>query len=99
MEAVSVTLDSKNAWKLEARVSKNQVLRKMDNLAEVLVTLEPEAEKASGVIPTIASELATNDVNIRQLTSVGPGRVIILVDESNALGAYRSLEGLGKATR
>jgi hypothetical protein len=95
MEAVSVTLDSKNAGKLEARVSKSQVLRKLDNLAEVLVTLEPDAEKVSGVISTIASELAINDVNIRQLTSVGPGRVIILVDDSDALGAYRSLEALG----
>jgi hypothetical protein len=97
MEAVSVTLDSRNAGKLEARVSKSQVLRKLDNLAEVMVTLEPDAEKVSGVISTIASELAINDVNIRQLTSVGPGRVIILVDEDDALGAYRSLEALGSA--
>lgn len=99
MEAVSVTLDSKNAGKLEGRVSKSQVLRRLDGLAEVLVTLELDAEKASGVISTIASELAANDVNIRQLTSVGPSRVIVLVDEGDALGAYRSLEALGKAQK
>lgn len=99
MEAVSVTLDSKNARRLETRVSKSQVLRKLDGLAEVLVTMEPDVEMASGVISTIASELATNDVNIRQLASVGPGRVIILVDEGDALGAYRCLEALANAPR
>jgi aspartokinase len=94
MEAVSVTLDSKNAGRLESMVPKSVVLRKMEDLAELVVSMGIEIEKESGVISTIASELAVNDVNIRQLASVGPGRILLLVDENDAMEAYRALESL-----
>ena len=96
LEAVSVTLDSRNANKLESQVSKSHLLRRLENLAEVVVTMEVEIERTSGIISMIASELAMNDVNIRQLTSVGPGRIIFLVDEKDAMEAYRALETLTK---
>jgi aspartokinase len=97
MDAVSVTLDSKNAEKLESQVLKSVILRRLKNLAELTVAMDAEIERSSGVISTIASELATNDVNIRQLASVGPGRVLILIDEKDAMDAYRALEDLSKA--
>jgi len=94
LEAVSVTLDSANAGRLESLVPRSAVLRKLENLAELVVSMGMEVEKESGVISTITSELATNDVNIRQLTSVGPGRILILVDEKDAMEAYRALESM-----
>jgi len=96
MEAVSVTLDYKNAGRLESMVPKSVVLRKLEDLAEIVVSMGIEIEKESGVIATIASELAMNDVNIRQLTSVGPGRILVLVDEKDAMEAYRALESLAQ---
>ena len=99
MDAVSVTLDSKDADQLESKVSKTVVLRRLESLAELTVAMDAEIEKVPGVISTIASELATNDVNVRQLASVGPGRVLVLVDEDDALDAYRALEGLSRVTK
>ena len=96
LDAVSVTLDSRNADRLESSVPKQFVIRKLENLAELTVAMDLEIEKTPGVISTIASELAANDVNIRQLASVGPGRVLILVDEKDALNGYRALEGLSR---
>lgn len=96
MEAVSVTLDAKNASRFESQVPKSSVLRRIEKLAELVVTMEPEIERTPGGISTIASELAMNDVNIRQLTSVGPGRILILVDEKDAMEAYRALELLAE---
>lgn len=98
MDAVSVTLDSKNADRLESGVPKAVILRRLESLAELTVAMDPEIEKVPGVISAIASELAINDVNVRQLTSVGPGRVIILIDEKDAMDAYRSLESLSRAS-
>ncbi|HUI86557.1 MAG TPA: hypothetical protein VLY21_05345, partial [Nitrososphaerales archaeon] len=63
MEAVSVTLDSKNSAGLESLVPKSVVLRKLEHMAELVVSMGIEIEKESGVISTIASELAMNDVN------------------------------------
>ena len=99
MDAVSVTLDSKNADQLESLVSKSVVLRRLGSLAELTVAMDAEIEKVPGVISTIASELAMNDVNVRQLASVGPGRVLVLVDENDALEAYRALEGLSRVAK
>jgi aspartokinase len=76
---------------------KTVVLRKLEDLAELVVSMGIEIEKESGVISAIASELAMNDVNVRQLTSVGPGRILILVDEKDAMEAYRALESLARA--
>ena len=97
MEAVSVTLDSKNSAGLESLVPKSVVLRKLEHMAELVVSMGIEIEKESGVISTIASELAMNDVNVRQLTSVGPGRILVLVDEKDAMEGYRALESLAQA--
>ncbi|HUI86066.1 MAG TPA: hypothetical protein VLY21_02790, partial [Nitrososphaerales archaeon] len=81
----------------ESLVPKSVVLRKLEHMAELVVSMGIEIEKESGVISTIASELAMNDVNIRQLTSVGPGRILVLVDEKDAMEGYRALESLAQA--
>jgi len=97
MDYVSITLDSKNADRFETRVPKSIVRRKIGGLAELTVEMNTEVEDSPGALATIVSELALNDVNLRQLTSVGPGRVIVLVNESDALRSYQALETLSRS--
>jgi hypothetical protein len=96
VESVSVTIDSKNLNKLDSKIPKQAVLRKLGNLAEIVVDMA--SEDMPGVISAITAELAMNDVSIVQLSTVGPGRIIILTNERDAMKAYQSLEEMSKAT-
>lgn len=94
LEAVSVTVDSRNLAKLESRIPRQDILRRLGNLAQVDIEIEHDIEKIPGVLATITTELAVNDVNVVQLTTVGPGRVILLVEEADVTRAYRALDDL-----
>ncbi len=96
MDNASVTIDSKNLARFESFISSSQVNRKLEGLAEVLVEMPIEIETAPGLLSTIVTELAINDVAIRQFNTIGPGRMIILVDESDATRAFDALEKLSK---
>jgi len=97
MDYVSVTLDTKNADMFETRIPKSIVRRKLGGLAELTIEMKAEVEDSPGALAAIVGELALYDVNVRQLTSVGPGRVIVLVNEADAMKAYQALEMLAKA--
>jgi hypothetical protein len=96
MNYVSVTLDTKNADRFETHVPKSTIRRKMEGLAELTIEMKAEVEDSPGALAAIVGELALNEVNIRQLTSVGPARVIVLVNEKDALKSYQALETLSK---
>ena len=94
---VSVTLDTKNADRFETHLPKSAIRKKTGGLAELMIDMREEVEDSPGALATIVGELTLNEVNIRQLTSVGPGRVIVLVNETNALKSYQALDTLAKA--
>jgi len=94
MGFVSVTLDTKNADRFETRLPKSTIRKKTGGLAELTIEMKEEVEGSPGALAAIVGELALNEVNIRQLTSVGPGRVIVLVSEADALKSYQALETL-----
>jgi len=96
MDYVSVTLDAKNAEKFEPRLPRSVIRKKTSGLAELTIEMKMEVEESPGALAAIVGELALNEVSIRQLTSVGPGRVIVLVNEEDALGSYQALETLSK---
>ena len=97
MDYVSVTLDTKNADVFETHIPKFIIRRKMSGLAELTIEMKAEVEDSPGALAASVGEIALNDVNIRLLTSVGPGRFIVLVIESDAMNAYQALETLGRA--
>jgi len=97
MDYVSVTLDTMNADRFETRVPKSTIRKKTAGLAELTIEMGPEVEESPGALAAVVVELALNEVNIRQLTSVGPGRVIVLVSEADALKSYLAVETLAKA--
>jgi hypothetical protein len=95
-EAVSVTFDEARMKDLEARVPKSDVLRRWTDLAEIKVEASLEVEAAPGILAVLTSELAVNDVNVVQLSTVGPGYIVLLVKEEDATRAYGALSRLAK---
>ena len=95
MDTASVTIDTRNLERFESFISNSQVNRKMTGLAEIVIDMPIEIEKTEGILSSIVTELSMNDVVIRQFTTIGPGRMIILVDESDATRAFDTLQKLG----
>lgn len=96
MDTASVTIDTKNLERFESFIPNSQVNRKLIGLAEIVIDMPIEIEKSPGILSSIVTELSINDVVIRQFTTIGPGRMIILVDESDATRAFDTLQKLGK---
>ena len=97
MDSASVTIDSKNVGRFESFVSDSQINRKIEGLAEIVVEMPIEIETMPGLQAAIATELSINDIAIRQFNTIGPGRMIMLVDENNGTRAFEVLENLSKA--
>lgn len=95
MDTASVTIDTKNLERFESFISDSQVNRKLTGLAEIVIDMPIEIEESPGVLSSVVTELSINDVVIRQFTTIGPGKMIILVDESNATTAFDTLQKLG----
>ena len=93
---ISVTVDSKNADKLASSLPKTRVVKQIENLAELVVDMGAEADNATGSLAAITTELCVNDVNIIQLSTVGPGNIMLLVDGAYATKAYQALERMSK---
>jgi len=95
-KTVSVTIDSKNVNKLASKLPKARIVKQLENQAELMVDMTSEADASPGTLAAITTELAINDVNIIQLSTIGPGHVFILVDERNAMSAYQALDTMNK---
>jgi len=100
-EVVAITIDSRNEDKLYSKIAKRDVLRRLENLAEIVIEM-PTIVYMPGVVSAITTELAINDVNIMSISASGeaPGPselIMILVDEKDVLKAYQSLERLSRA--
>ena len=96
MDNASVTIDSKNLERFESFISDSQVNMKIAGLAEIVVEMSIEIEKIPGVLSAIVTELSINSIAIRQFTTIGPGRMIILVSETDATRAFEALENMDK---
>jgi aspartokinase len=94
-EFVCVVIDSKNLGRLISTISKKDVINTFDNLSEIVVTLSEKALTTPGIVATLATELAINGVNL--ITSAAPPTShIFIVDEADALNAYRAIERLSR---
>lgn len=96
MDSASVTIDTKNLERFESFISESQIIRRLENLAEIVVEMAIEIETTEGVLAEIVTVLSMNNVVIRQFTTIGPGRMIFLVNESDAMEAYNALDSLNK---
>ena len=106
-KAVKVEIDSKNEQKLTSKLQKRDILLRESNLAEVAVDLSDIAN-TPGILAALSTELAINGINILEASGIGPifgpqgatdlSQIFFLVDEKDALSAYRALRRLGKET-
>lgn len=98
-ETISVTIDSKHVDRLEAKLPRHEVLRRLDDLAELAIEMIPAADEVPGALSAITTELALADVNVVQLSTMGPGRILALFREKDVTEAYRTLERLARTSR
>ncbi len=96
MDTASVTIDTKNLERFESFISDSQVNRILSGLAEIVIDMPVEIEESPGILSSIVTELSINDVVIRQFTTIGPGRMIVLVGEEAATRAFDTLQKLGR---
>jgi spore coat polysaccharide biosynthesis predicted glycosyltransferase SpsG len=96
-KTMSVTLDSKNVDKLISKLPKARIVKRIENLAEIVIDMTSEADKTVGAISAITTELAINDVNLIQLSTIGPGHILILVEEGDATNAYQALDRMARS--
>lgn len=92
---VRVVTDAKNMKKLLPKIPKERIIRDLTDLTEIVVYFSESILKIPGVISVITSELASNDVNLIELSGFGPvSQIILLVEDKAALRAYQALDVL-----
>jgi phosphosulfolactate phosphohydrolase-like enzyme len=98
IEATTVVLDSKNAEKLYALVSRKNIGREFRDLAEITVHLAERSWDSEGVLANLATELTLAGVNIVFHFGYGPPPCIVFeVEEKDAVKAYDALETLKRS--
>ena len=97
-ETVRLTIDSRNLEKLTSKIPKKNILDITTNLAEILVQHSEKIVRTPGVVATITTELAMNDVNMLDCTGTygPPPQIAIVVEEKDAPRTYQSLEALSR---
>ncbi len=91
--AIKVVIDKKNLENVLGTLPEKSVKRVEEGLAEITIQLDPESWKMPGVVAVISSELAMNNVNIREIMSCIP-EIIIFFDEKDLLRAYQLIHTL-----
>ena len=94
-ESVFVVIDSKNLTRVISTVSKRDLVMTLDNLAEIVTTESEEALMTPGLLASLATELAINDVNL-VACAAPPTSAIFIVKEDDALSGYRAIERLSR---
>ena len=97
IDSVNVLIDSKNKERLLAALPKRSVREVLGDLAEIIVLMSEKAIMTKGVAATVTTQLAVNDVNLRDLVwsmVQSAPHAIIVVEERDALRAYRAIEDL-----
>jgi aspartokinase len=99
-ETVGVTIDTRNEAKLNSHLTKKDILGRLENLAEIDIEMSGILS-TPGVLSSLTTQLAINDVNVIGLSAsgqvAGAERVMIAVDEKDLLRAYQALERLSRA--
>jgi Adenylate and Guanylate cyclase catalytic domain len=93
VETTTVVLDLKNLDKLTRIIPKKSVRGIYKGLAEIVVSLSPDAIFRPGVVSTISAELAKNGISIFEYFTSTP-HAIMIVGETDAIRAYQLMQRL-----
>jgi len=95
-ESVCVVIDSNKLDKLMARIPKKDIVKTLGDLSEILLMLDEAALRIPGVAAALTTEFSINGINL--LASAAPPTWhVYMVEEKDALNAYRALERLSRA--
>ena len=96
---MSVSMAAKTLAKLTPAIPHRHIVRTLSGLAELTVALSDAALTTPGIIGSIGTEFAMNDVNVYYVLSYGPPHSFLFVtEEKDVLRAYQALDRLGDAT-
>jgi class 3 adenylate cyclase len=93
LETVSVVFDAKNLQRLASMVPQKSILRVIENLSEVVVSLSEATMKVPGVAAAITTELAVHGINLVEYITATPTAIVVL-DSKDAMRCYQVLEDL-----
>ena len=97
VESIRVVIDEKNLEKMKSIIPKKNIPKIVTGLAEIIVSMSGVADTTPGVVSTVTTELAMNDINMIEFMSCVP-ELIIVVDERDALRSYDAIEKLSRAS-
>jgi len=98
IETVNVVTDTKNLERLLDTVPKKHILKVVEGLAEIVVSISDSVLNTPGVVATISTHLARNGVNLIEYVTTSPHGIII-VEEKDALKSYQLLEDLAMGNK
>jgi aspartokinase len=98
VETIRIVLDEKNLDRMKGIIPEHNVKEIIRNLAEIIVSLDPESLHVAGTFSTVTSELAMSGINMIEAMSCAPD-IIVVVNERDAVRAYQAMERLGKNDR
>lgn len=93
-----VVIDSKNLDKLMGMIPKRNILSVTRDLTEVSLTMSDDFNTTVGAMASITSEIAMEGINVVEYVRAAP-YLGILVEEEDALRAYRAMERLRNRDR
>ncbi len=93
VRTVKVVIDERNLNLLFSIVPKKYIIKKISNLAEIVISIREEGSRTPGVVTMIAGALSTTNVNVLEFISCAPD-LILIVDERDAIRIYDILEKL-----
>lgn len=95
VESIRVVIDEKNLDKMREIIPKRNIPKIVTGLSEIIVSLSEVADRTPGIVSTVTTELAMNDINMMEFMSCVP-ELIIVVDEKDALRSYDAIEKLSR---
>ncbi|HVP23836.1 MAG TPA: adenylate/guanylate cyclase domain-containing protein [Conexivisphaerales archaeon] len=93
LETVSVVFDAKNQEKLTSLIPQKSILRVIDNLSEVVISLSEATMKVPGVAAVITAELAAHGINLVEYITATLTAIVVL-ESKDAMHCYQVLEDL-----
>lgn len=91
--SVKLFVDSFKVDKIKEIFNKKDIIKIINNAAELNLMFPDKAIKTKGIVSYITSHLKINNINITEILSCTP-ELVIYVDESELINAYKTIKQL-----
>ena len=91
--SLKLFIDSSKVNKIKEIFIKKDIIKIINNVAELNLVFPQTAIKTKGIISYITSHLKTNNINITEILSCTP-ELIIYVEEKDLIKAYKTIKSI-----